>query len=81
MPFYPIPNGLWSTLSGAIPASGNYDYLQSANGDYIGQGHTYAYTNADSILAATAKSLGLSGDVKGNQKWSDGFLLPSAAGK
>ncbi|QJD98808.1 hypothetical protein HH212_01120 [Massilia forsythiae] len=79
MPFYPIPNGLWSTLSGAIPASGNYDYLQSANGGYIGQGRTYAHTTADSILAA--KGVGLSVDVKGNQKWSGGFLLPSAAGK
>ena len=78
---YPIPAGLWSAPSGAAPASGNYVYLQSTSGDFIGGGRTYLYTNADSIMSVLANGLGVTVSVSGNQNWSGGFLLPSAAGK
>lgn len=37
-PVTPIPATLWAPPSGATPASGNYVYLASDPGDYIGQG-------------------------------------------
>lgn len=76
---YPIPGGLWSAPSGAAPASGNYIYLQSDNGDYIGAGRTYSYTNADTLITVSRNGLEIVLDLKGNQNWRGGFLLPSAA--
>lgn len=77
---YPIPDGAWSAPSGATPATGNYIYLQSDNGDYIGSGRTLLYTNADSVITATNNGLKINAAVQGNQSWNGGFLLPSAAG-
>jgi hypothetical protein len=31
----------WSPPAGAVPATGNYLYVQSSSGDYIGQGKTF----------------------------------------
>ncbi len=76
---YPIPGGLWSAPSGATPAGGNYVYLQSDGGDYIGAGRTYVYTNADTLMSVSNSGLALNATVSGNQYWNGGFLLPSAA--
>jgi len=77
---YPIPASLWKAPAGAVPATGNYVYLQSSSGDYIGGGRTYGYTNADSALGVSASGLALNLNVKGNEAWTGRFLLPSAAG-
>lgn len=77
---YPIPAGLWSAPGGAAPATGNYVYLQSTAGDYIGSGRTYVYTNAQSLIKVTNTGLTIKVDVDGNQDWDGGFMLPSAAG-
>ena len=76
---YTIPTGLWSAPSGATPASGNYVYLQSSAGDYIGGGRTYSYTNADTVLSMSSRGLSIEASVRGNQSWTGTFLLPSAA--
>jgi hypothetical protein len=76
---YPIPSGLWSAPSGATPASGNYVYLQSDSGDYIGGGRTYSYTNADTLITPSNSGLTIDVGVQGNQGWNGTFLLPSAA--
>jgi len=76
---YPIPSGLWTAPSGATPATGNYVYLQSDNGDYIGAGRTYGYTTADAILTLSTNGLAINVGVRGDQDWTGGFLLPSAA--
>ncbi|MBG9390567.1 fibronectin type III domain-containing protein [Caenimonas aquaedulcis] len=44
-PVTPVPATLWKPAAGAVPASGNYVYLQSDFGDYIGDGKNYTYTN------------------------------------
>jgi len=77
---YPIPSGLWSAPANALPASGNYIYLQSDSGDYIGGGRTYSYTNANALINVTATGLQLGISVNGNQNWSGSLLLPSDAG-
>ena len=49
-PLRPIPTGLWQP-PGAIPA-GNYVYLQSDAGDYIGSGFTYSYDQGISVSSS-----------------------------
>ena len=57
-PQVPPPAGLWTPPAGATPASGNYVYLQSSAGDYIGQGQTYLYqTPADTITVGEGGGL------------------------
>lgn len=47
-PTIPVPTNLWKAPTAAVPATGNYIYLQSDSGDYIGGGQTYLYTDAQS---------------------------------
>lgn len=76
---YPIPAGMWSPPSSATPASGNFIYLESPNGDYVGGGRTYVHTNADTAMTYTTSGLRINVRVQGNQNWDGEFLLPSAA--
>jgi hypothetical protein len=76
---YPIPAGLWSAPANGLPASGNYIYLQSDAGDYIGNGRTYLYTGADSLIKMSTSGLAVNATVQGNESWFGGFLLPSGA--
>jgi hypothetical protein len=77
---YAIPGGLWSAPSGAAPASGNYVYLQSDNGDFVGGGRTYSYRSTTAVIRVTNPGLGFRVSVEGNQNWTGDFRLPSAAG-
>ncbi len=72
-PVNPPPAGLWSPAPGATPATGNYIYLQSDGGDFIGQGRTYTYTQANAVLSLTANGNQLSVGVNGNQNWGGQF--------
>ena len=53
-PVLPLPAGLWDAPAGALPTGGNYVYLQSDLGDYIGGGQTQLYTaaNGNSVSAS-----------------------------
>ncbi|NML43449.1 DUF11 domain-containing protein [Ramlibacter sp. G-1-2-2] len=48
------PAGLWTPPPGATPGSGNYVYLASDVGDYIGGGATSILTDATSTIQVTA---------------------------
>ena len=72
-PVVPPPSGLWSPASGATPDSGNYVYLQSDVGDYIGAGGTYTYTSSNATLALSAAGARVSVAVTGNERWSGDF--------
>jgi uncharacterized repeat protein (TIGR01451 family) len=65
-PVNPPPVGLWEPAPGVTPASGNYVYIQSDPGDFIGQGRTETYTQANSILQVSLDSgvlqIGMTGD-------------------
>ena len=67
------PAGLWQPAAGATPASGNYVYLESQPGDYIGAGQTYLYTQADAVLTAVASSGLLTVGVAGDESWGGRF--------
>lgn len=45
------PSGLWQPPAGSTPATGDYVYLESDAGDYIGGGLTYGYTEANATIA------------------------------
>ena len=72
-PVNPPPAGLWQPTAGVTPASGNYVYLESQAGDYIGAGLTYTYTQATAILTVAATGGHLSVGVKGDESWSGDF--------
>jgi hypothetical protein len=50
-PVTPPPSNLWAPPAGAVPSTGNYIYLESPVGDYIGQGQTNLYTTGVTVSA------------------------------
>jgi hypothetical protein len=72
-PVDPPPAGLWAPSSGATPASGNYVYLQSDTGDWVGQGRTFTYTQVDSVLNVSASGGLLTIKVAGEEDWTGNF--------
>ena len=72
-PQYPVPASLWRAPAGATPASGNYVYLQSDPGDFVGAGATVTYTQANSVLALTQSGVGLGVTITGDENWLGGF--------
>ncbi|MES1982081.1 MAG: Ig-like domain-containing protein [Pseudomonadota bacterium] len=72
-PVNPPPAGLWQPASGSTPANGNFVYLQSDVGDYIGGGQTHTYTPATATLSVSATGGHLSVGVNGNTWWNGNF--------
>ncbi|MBC3930168.1 DUF5018 domain-containing protein [Undibacterium curvum] len=69
-PVNPIPDNLWKPAQTKIPATGNYVYLQSDVGDYIGGGREYLYQGAtDRIQVLDGSSIRV---VTGN--WYGNFM-------
>jgi hypothetical protein len=69
------PAGLWQPSAGTTPATGNYVYLESQPGDFMGQGQSYLYTQADAILATVAIGTSMSTTVVGDERWG-GYFQP-----
>ena len=69
-PVNPPPSTLWQPPSGATPASGNYVYLASDGGDYIGAGQTYLYSGSTATATFSASGNHLNVSVGG---WSGDF--------
>ncbi|MEX1994257.1 MAG: hypothetical protein WD929_06310 [Steroidobacteraceae bacterium] len=72
-PVVPPPPGLWEPPPGATPATGNYVYLESEPGDFIGQGRTYLHTPADSLITMTSTDARLSIFIDGDPNWGGNF--------
>jgi hypothetical protein len=68
------PAGLWRPAAGTTPANGNYVYLQSAAGDYIGQGQSMLFTDATGTLAVSASGAYLNVDVQASTWWLGTFV-------
>jgi len=64
-PINPPPSGLWEPAAGATPSTGNYIYLASDAGDYIGAGSTYLFTPDTSPVTFKTNAGTLSVDVGG----------------
>jgi hypothetical protein len=76
-PVLPIPTTLWQPAAGSVPATGNYVYLKSDPGDYIGAGRTYLYTRASAAISVTASGGHLSVGVSGDEWWYGHFQTMS----
>lgn len=67
----------WSPPTGAIPSHGTVLYLQSDPGDYIGQGRTYRYTLANSVITPDSTGGSANFQIAGDQTWyTTGFGSP-----
>lgn len=81
-PIVPIPAGLWTPPAGAAPPTGNWVYLESDGGDWMGQGGTYRYQSPTaSIDAATERRAMGDGSItvnvsQGTDVWSAHFRAP-----
>jgi hypothetical protein len=67
------PAGLWEPAAGATPGAGNYVYLESTPGDWVGQGMTYTYTPADSVIDISTGAALLDVNITGDEYWSGSF--------
>ena len=65
-----LQDGLWRPAPGSTPSTGNYVYLQSDAGDYIGGGATTTYTPATASIGVTVSGGHLSVSVA---SWSGDF--------
>ncbi len=72
-PVLPIPAGLWEPTPGVVPTTGNYVYLESDSGDFIGRGENYLYTQADSTLSFGTQGARLTVTVAGDENWRSDF--------
>ena len=81
-PFNPAPAGLWQPATGSTPASGNFVYLESDSGDFIGQGRTHIYTPSNTTkfnVGANGGHFGISIDYYENylDYWWGDFQGPN----
>jgi photosystem II stability/assembly factor-like uncharacterized protein len=72
-PVKPAPVGLWRPPAGSTPPIGNYIYLKSDAGDYVGGGQTYTYTHSNARITVSATEGHLSVIVNGSEAWSGNF--------
>jgi hypothetical protein len=70
-PLSPPPSGLWQPAQGSTPATGNYVYLVSDSGDYIGGGQTL--TVGPDVLSVSASAGYLSVRTSDAQMWFGDF--------
>ena len=69
----PLPTGLWEPDAGTTPDTGNYVYLESETGDYIGQGGTYTYTPAETQMSVSSTGALFSVSINDSEWWNGDF--------
>ena len=72
-PVVPPPTGLWEPIQGSTPETGNYIYLASEQGDFIGAGADYLYTDATAVITIDATEVHVSVSVTGTEDWNGDF--------
>jgi hypothetical protein len=63
----------WQPPAGSIPATGTVVYVESSPGDWVGQGGTYRYTQADSVLTVTTTENYARVLINGDEGWDANF--------
>lgn len=71
----PIP-GFWMPAPGALPASGNYVYLEGTAGDPVLGPQTRLYTHVNAALTVEQSSFVLSAAVDAADDWTGSFAGP-----
>lgn len=81
-PVSPIPASLWQAPAAALPVSGNYVYLQSDAGDFIGSDPTTIAKTPSLPVTVSASgnrlNIEVAGDVNGRSLWSGAFVTMSS---
>jgi hypothetical protein len=72
-----IPGTLWRPPAGATPATGDFVYLSSDAGDFIGQGSTYSFTAANAAISVTSSGGRLTVGVDAAEDWVAEFQTMS----
>ena len=72
-PVNPPPTSLWRPPAGTTPATGNYVYLESEAGDYIGAGNTYLYTPEVAEITGSGSNRNFRIFVRGAEWWNGDF--------
>jgi hypothetical protein len=72
-PTNPAPGDLWEANSDVLPPTGNYIYLESETGDYIGRGGIYLYTPLDTQISVRVIEGHLSVATSGAEDWRGDF--------
>ena len=67
------PAGLWQPPAGITPASGNYVYLESQVGDFVGQGNSFLYTASDTTFSFVPATTRFSMFINGSIFWAGDF--------
>lgn len=73
-PVAAIPADLWRPPAGTGAAGGNYVYLDSGAGDYVGQGKTYSYDINNSDISSNIGPNFIGVVVYGEQQWTGVFM-------
>lgn len=71
------PAGSWQAPSGSIPSTGNFLYLSSEPGDFVGVGQINTHTPLDTVFTVTANAGLLSVNAFGSRRWF-GYFQPPA---
>jgi hypothetical protein len=72
-PVLPVPPGLWQPALGLTPTTGDYVFLQSDAGDWIGQGRTTTLTQSNSTITVTADQGRINVRIDGDSWWFGDF--------
>jgi hypothetical protein len=72
-PVNPIPAALWRPSASSLPTTGNYVYLESSPGDFIGGGQTYRYTSVNDTIVLAPDSGRLGVTVNNPRGWGGTF--------
>jgi hypothetical protein len=72
-PLNPPPGDLWRAPPGAVPAQGNYLYLESSGGDPVGANITVLFTDANGPPIITINGRRLRLEVRGPVRWIGEF--------
>jgi hypothetical protein len=72
---------LWRPDDAQLPASGNLVYLESENGDPVGKGQSYAFTQANAVIDVNPNGGRINFTIRGDANWSGNLAMPNRFGK
>lgn len=76
VPVYPPPEDLWRPDPQSLPREGNYLYLVSEKGDFVGGGNTYVLTPPNARVSVTFYDGELNVSAQGDDSWRGTFKFP-----
>jgi hypothetical protein len=71
----------WRPDEAQLPASGNLIYLESENGDPVGRGESFAYTQANAVISVDTQGRHFNFNVTGDANWWAYMSVPMGLAK